>query len=566
MAAQIDVLFNFIDKMTAPARKAGKVVSDVVKDVRELGVQTAQSTAKTSVLSRSWEALRGKVKSASAVVKGFGSSLSSVVTTAGLGVMVAGITSATAGWVELANTQARADAQLIAGIKSTGGVSGRTLAQLKEQASQIQRTTKSLFGDEAINEAQSILLTFTGVTNEIYDRAIPAIADMSARMGTDLKSNTLMVGKALNDPLMGITALKRAGVQLSEEQQADVKRLMEAGDKQAAQMVLLTELQTQFGGSAEAAGKAGAYGMRDFMACLNDTREIFGAAITPLINEVGSMLSSYVLPLLQSIGEWLKDNPRVVKIMAAALGTLAVAVGVAAGAIAVINAALWANPIVWIIGAVVALGAAITAVVVYLDEIKSTCIGSVQSMMAGVEAFGSWLWDWIKKIGSFLWKYSPWGVLTDALFAIFPSLKKMFSDIIDWIYEHFIQPIIDGWNWVKEKLGLSKDEIDATITVKKENEQKDKENATAYSPATPMVSTPEDAGTSAPTYAMGGGDAGGAVAGGGGSAAIKNITINIGRMVGIENASTTDTASTVERTAEAIRAVLLGVVNDVNMV
>jgi hypothetical protein len=74
-------------------------------------------------------------------------------------------------------------------------------------------------------------------------------------MGKDLNSSAILVGKALNDPVKGATALSRAGVQLTQGQKDQIEAFVESGRVLEAQKIILGELTTQFGGSAEAAGK-----------------------------------------------------------------------------------------------------------------------------------------------------------------------------------------------------------------------------------------------------------------------------------------------------------------------
>ena len=134
---------------------------------------------------------------------------------------------------------------------------------------------------EAVIEMQALLLTFTKVGEETFPRASMAIADMATRMGTDLKTATIQIGKALNDPILGITSLTRSGIQFTESQKDTIKAMAEMGDMAGAQSLILAELETQFGGSAIAA------------------RQTFGGAIEALGNAFGD--------LLEEDGNGLKD-------------------------------------------------------------------------------------------------------------------------------------------------------------------------------------------------------------------------------------------------------------------
>lgn len=144
-----------------------------------------------------------------------------------------------------------AQAQLVAALRSTQGASRQTITSLNDQAAALQRMTT--YSDEAVASAQSILLTFTKIGGDTFPEATAAVVDMAARMGGDLKGAALQLGKALNDPVEGISALTRVGVSFTESQKDVIKNFVETNNLAAAQAVILRELQVEFGGSAAAA-------------------------------------------------------------------------------------------------------------------------------------------------------------------------------------------------------------------------------------------------------------------------------------------------------------------------
>lgn len=144
-----------------------------------------------------------------------------------------------------------AEAQLVASLESTNYAAGQTKESLLEMAAELQRTTR--YGDDAVIAMQSVLLTFTKIGGDVFPKATLAIADMSSKLGGDLKSTALQVGKALNDPVKGVNMLSRAGVQFSDSQKAMIESLVATNKHAEAQSVILKELETQFGGSAKAA-------------------------------------------------------------------------------------------------------------------------------------------------------------------------------------------------------------------------------------------------------------------------------------------------------------------------
>jgi hypothetical protein len=132
---------------------------------------------------------------------------------------------------EFAQAQGAA-AQLEASLNSTGHAADLTKQELLDLSTALEG--KTILDGDAITQAQSVLLTFTKIKKGVYEAALPAIVDMATKLGgdgpADLKGATIQVGKALNDPIKGITALGKAGVSFSEDQKSMIKSLVETGD------------------------------------------------------------------------------------------------------------------------------------------------------------------------------------------------------------------------------------------------------------------------------------------------------------------------------------------------
>ena len=204
------------------------------------------------------------------------------------------------GTVELEKVQA----QLGAVILSTGGAAGRSQEQLNQFAAELQGVTN--FGDEAINAMQGVLLTFTQIEGVKFDAATTATLDLATAMGTDLKSAALQVGKALNDPVLGMTALSRSGIQFTEAQKDVVKAMVKTNDIAGAQGIILKELETQFGGSAEAARNALGGALVSLRNAFGDLFEVTGPAANSLRLAVEGLVGTITDPrfvaAVQSIG------------------------------------------------------------------------------------------------------------------------------------------------------------------------------------------------------------------------------------------------------------------------
>ena len=176
------------------------------------------------------------------------------------------------------NEADQAGAQFDATLKSTGNTVGITRDEMLKMSTALMG--KSLFDDDAITQAQSVLLTFTNIKGAVYKDALPAITDLATKMGGDLQGATVQVGKALQDPVKGVTALARVGVSFSASQKAVIKSLVATGQSAQAQALILKELKTEFGGSAEAASQAGTGGWTVLKNKFDNIRESIGGLLT----------------------------------------------------------------------------------------------------------------------------------------------------------------------------------------------------------------------------------------------------------------------------------------------
>jgi phage-related protein len=192
--------------------------------------------------------------------------------------------------VKAASEAQEIESQLDAVLKSTGGAAGVTKDAVLELANAFGTTTQ--FEDDAIVKGESMLLTFTNIGSDVFPAATEAMLNMSQALGQDLQSSAIQLGKALNDPVAGVTALQRVGVKLTESQKALVKSLVAVGDVAGAQKVILQELQTEFGGSAKAAGQTFAGQLTILKNSLGNVAETIGGAVLPVLTSLGTTLVS----------------------------------------------------------------------------------------------------------------------------------------------------------------------------------------------------------------------------------------------------------------------------------
>lgn len=280
-------------------------------------------------IGREMDTMGGKASRLGGVLKG-GLMLGAGAAVAGIGALGAVLAVS----VREAAAAEEVTAQLDAVLKSTAGAAGMTRDALEEQALALSKVTR--FEDDAILAGNAVLLTFTKIGADIFPRATQATLDLSTAFGMDLQSATMMVGKALNDPVAGITALSRAGVQFTADQKEMIKSMVAAGDAAGAQALILKELETQIGGSAVAAGSTMTGQMEIMKNALGNVKEEIGGALLPVLTEMlnkfgpgfiegasqfanwfitvgmpalqqfGNFIATQVYPVLDRFGKWFE--------------------------------------------------------------------------------------------------------------------------------------------------------------------------------------------------------------------------------------------------------------------
>lgn len=208
-------------------------------------------------------------------------------------------------------------------LKTMGDAAGYTADQLKALAS--NQMHDSLYDDdEILRSLTNTLLTFGKVADEEFARAQQAALDLSAKFGKDLQGSAILVGKALQDPIKGLTALSRVGISFSAQQKAQIKDMVEAGRVADAQRLILSELERQVSGSAKAAAEANP--MTALKHAWDDFKEGVGEqllqVLPPVIDAIKSVLAAFA-SLSPEMQKWVVIGG----IAAAALGPFLMAIG-----------------------------------------------------------------------------------------------------------------------------------------------------------------------------------------------------------------------------------------------
>src|SRR5688572_6813927 len=195
-------------------------------------------------------------------------------------------------------------------IKSTGNVANISVKGVQALAGSLENL--SGVDEELIINSQNVLATFTKVRNEtgknndIFTQATKAALNMSSALGTDLQGASIQVGKALNDPIRGVTALQRVGVSFTKQQRDQIKALVDSGRTLDAQKLILRELNIEFGGAAEAAGKGFAGSMARAQDAASDLARDLGTRALPKLTQFADWFADSGVPKLRGFATYVE--------------------------------------------------------------------------------------------------------------------------------------------------------------------------------------------------------------------------------------------------------------------
>lgn len=373
---------------------------------------------------------------------------------------------------------ARAEiAKLEQGFRTMGDTSGKMAQKAQDFASALMM--EIAIDDEQIMAVQGKMATFekviknTAGTAEIFERSTRAAFDLEAAGFGDAMSNATQLGKALQEPLKGMTALRKAGTLTS----ADIARIggeyQKTGNLLKAQRQIMDAVEKQVQGKAAANAKA----TEKLKIAFGEIAEQIGGVLLPEVEK----FAKWVGKNLERIQKWIDTNRElvggivkfaaIVSIASLAISGIAFVVGgvikvfgflssainftVSAfkfmgTTVNVVTAFMMANPIIAII---TGIAIAATLIYIYWDNIKAFFI----NLWENVKKIFWKVVDWMKKWGilflgpiGFVIKY--WAQIKTFFVKLWDDTKKIFWKVVAWIKEWgilFIGPIgfiIKYWN------------------------------------------------------------------------------------------------------------------------
>lgn len=195
----------------------------------------------------------------------------------------------------------RAAAKLQSTLRATGGAVGLSFKDLQDFATELESTT-AVDGDIII-DAIAKMTTYKSIQGEVFKEGIRLAQDMAEVWGTDLNSQISAIAKALEDPERGITALRRSGTMFTEEQMANIKRLLAENKKYEAQLLILAEIQSQYGGAAERAAKTASGSWKATGIAWDNLMETIGSGLRQT-----TALANTLTGTIKGLTNWLNGD------------------------------------------------------------------------------------------------------------------------------------------------------------------------------------------------------------------------------------------------------------------
>jgi phage-related protein len=328
----------------------------------------------------------------------------------------------------------------------------------------------------AIKATQAKLLTFKELAQTAdqvgaeFDRATKAAIDLAAAGFGSAEQNAVQLGKALNDPIKGLTSLSRSGVTFTETEKERIKTLVESNRVSEAQQLILQAIETQVGGTAEATANAS----DKMKVAFSQAQERLGQALLPAFEKLATFVVESVIPALERfynrvmpaltdtfnrardaivplvqvmadklrpiverITNWLKQNTDVVKVFFAVLAGAAVIAMLAALAASIVALV---NPFTVVVVAAAALAAGVyylwtnfetfrNIVTTVMEVVKTVVKIAVEFVMGWFNALRNVVTGFIKILQ---------GIFQGDLSKVMEGFKQLFSGAIAAVVQFFI--------------------------------------------------------------------------------------------------------------------------------
>jgi hypothetical protein len=267
MATNLATIVVELQSKTASFQNQFSQATDTVK---KKTTQLTQATNKTVAgsknlqesfrkASQSIAAIQGPLGPVAGRITSLGTIIGNVgLKTAALTLGFAGLVFALGAAIKVGSRAERQFLKLEGILKATGFSAGLTIQEIEGLAQSIGKET--LASTQGVRDAAGVLLTFKSITGETFKDALRLSQDLAEVGFGSVESAALQLGKALEDPKVGLASLRRVGVSFTEQQKEQIKVLDFLGKKQEQQAIITKVVNEQVGktGVRAAEGLAGA--------------------------------------------------------------------------------------------------------------------------------------------------------------------------------------------------------------------------------------------------------------------------------------------------------------------
>ena len=419
--------------------------------------------------------------------------------------------------ISAASESIEASTKLSAVLKNVKGVTDEQVDSIKNYAGELQKLGV-VDGDVAISGMQQ-LGTFQ-LQADTLKKLMPGMADLLAQQnGVNASSgDAVNIGNLLGKVMNGqVGALSRVGISFNEAQE----RVLKYGTESEKASILSKVLQENVGGVNAALLETDGGKIAQAKIQFGDMQETIGAMLLPVLGELASWFTGKIpiiqeslvkvynkflelqTPLMEIMGK-LKDfsnlileNEDIIMILAGGITAYYIAAGIANGVMFIqqtymkfvvgyawamnaangqltvsqylLNTALSANPIGMI---VLGLTAIVVALVLAYKK-SETFRNIIDGLWTKIKEFGAeimklpekikQMWgNGIEKVKEFWGKIKDlWSSINDNPFAKFALDILALANPITAIIRHF-DKLKEGWNWIKDKVGLGDDKNTTT--------------------------------------------------------------------------------------------------------
>ena len=208
--------------------------------------------------------------------------------------------------VEAYSAQEQAERRLQTVLTATQNAVGMSAAELYNLAQSLSEVTA--YSDQEIMAVEQMLIATRKIGRDVMPEATKAVLDMAAAIGDDAAGAAKDLAQALSDPAGEIESLKEKGIQLTEAQAENIKKVQEQNGLYEAQKLLLQEVAETYGGMAEAIAATDTGKLQKIADVWNDIKEGLGEGLLNTIGPALDKLYERLLDIEGLINKWTQKD------------------------------------------------------------------------------------------------------------------------------------------------------------------------------------------------------------------------------------------------------------------